>query len=447
MGDWDNREGDAELDQVQHAAGLEEAYDWPNEEPPADIPASIPDDHFAAGRGDAGDESWDDDDLVRPPHQPDDDEDLPREAAKPAQKSNMLFYGVAGVVSLAVASMLYFKVLAPPAAGPGSGSSPGFSSSAPPMSSSAPLSVPAPPASPVMPQMPSQAPVAAIQQQPQPAVHLPATVPGSTAINPLAMPAPEAAVSPAVALPGAAVPDWAVNGAVNGGVAVQGAIQASVPGRPGQGFELADGVVNRIADEVVARVEVQMRDDLRDLRESFAGEFRGINERIAQVARTVERLEKAPRGSGGPTAAPVRAQAPRGAEPAGHTILEVLSGWSLKGVSNGQAWIGNERTGVISVSPGDTIAGAGRVTEIERRSGQWVVVTTRGLIVTDGSAAPTAAGPGSVHVVARGETWGGLLQRYGKSAEQWYAANPGLRQQIDSKGWLFEGQRLTIPHV
>jgi hypothetical protein len=69
------------------------------------------------------------------------------------------------------------------------------------------------------------------------------------------------------------------------------------------------------------------------------------------------------------------------AEPARAAGPPVLDGWVLRNVYNGAALI-QGRLGVIEVEPGDTLPGLGRVETIRRQDGRWVVVTTKGLIVS-----------------------------------------------------------------
>ena len=40
------------------------------------------------------------------------------------------------------------------------------------------------------------------------------------------------------------------------------------------------------------------------------------------------------------------------------------------------------RMGIVEVEPGFTIPGAGRVEEIKKIDGKWVVVTSKGIIVS-----------------------------------------------------------------
>jgi len=59
----------------------------------------------------------------------------------------------------------------------------------------------------------------------------------------------------------------------------------------------------------------------------------------------------------------------------------LVDGWVLRDVYNGAAMI-QGRGGVIAVLPGDTLPGLGRIEQIKRQDGRWVVVTSRGLIVS-----------------------------------------------------------------
>ena len=60
--------------------------------------------------------------------------------------------------------------------------------------------------------------------------------------------------------------------------------------------------------------------------------------------------------------------------------LPALEGWSLTDVGYGGALIRNRR-GTFEVYAGDYIPGLGRIDAIRKQDGQWVVVTSKGLIV------------------------------------------------------------------
>ncbi len=61
--------------------------------------------------------------------------------------------------------------------------------------------------------------------------------------------------------------------------------------------------------------------------------------------------------------------------------LPIVPGWSLRDVNHGLALI-EGRNGFYEVYAGDPIPGLGRVDSIRRQDGRWVVVTTKGLVVS-----------------------------------------------------------------
>jgi hypothetical protein len=76
-----------------------------------------------------------------------------------------------------------------------------------------------------------------------------------------------------------------------------------------------------------------------------------------------------------PTAVPPVPSLPARAQPA------IVDGWVLRSVQNGTALI-QGRIGLVEVEPGDSLPGLGRIETIRRQDGRWVVVTSRGLIVS-----------------------------------------------------------------
>ena len=59
----------------------------------------------------------------------------------------------------------------------------------------------------------------------------------------------------------------------------------------------------------------------------------------------------------------------------------ILDEYVLRRVFDGVALVEGRR-GIIEVEPGATLPGAGRIEEIRRQDGRWVVVTQKGLIVS-----------------------------------------------------------------
>jgi hypothetical protein len=104
--------------------------------------------------------------------------------------------------------------------------------------------------------------------------------------------------------------------------------------------------------------------------------------KLAKISEAVDRLERRAvasttaesTGSIGPTR-PAAAETNPTPKPAGG------EGWVLRNVSNGAALV-QGRYGLIEIEPGDTLPGLGRVETIKRQDGRWVVVTSKGLIVT-----------------------------------------------------------------
>jgi len=72
------------------------------------------------------------------------------------------------------------------------------------------------------------------------------------------------------------------------------------------------------------------------------------------------------------TAAPAKPETAR---------LPTVEGWVLRNVSHGGALI-EGRTGIYEVYAGDPVPGLGRIDAIRKQDGRWVVVTSRGLVVS-----------------------------------------------------------------
>jgi hypothetical protein len=82
-----------------------------------------------------------------------------------------------------------------------------------------------------------------------------------------------------------------------------------------------------------------------------------------------------------PPAAAAPAQAAAAPPKAEVGRLPTVEGWRLRDVVNGGALIEN-RSGLYEVYAGDPVPGLGRIDAIRRQDGRWVVVTSKGLIVS-----------------------------------------------------------------
>jgi outer membrane murein-binding lipoprotein Lpp len=115
--------------------------------------------------------------------------------------------------------------------------------------------------------------------------------------------------------------------------------------------------------------------------------------KLAKIGETLDKLEK--RVASLPTTpAPTAAAAPAAAndvtgsitprpaaEPKAPPKPKILEEFSLRRVYDGVALV-EGRMGVIELVPGAPLPGGGRVEDIKREDGHWVVVTSRGLIIT-----------------------------------------------------------------
>jgi hypothetical protein len=112
--------------------------------------------------------------------------------------------------------------------------------------------------------------------------------------------------------------------------------------------------------------------------------------KLAKLAEAVERIERrAPASAAtaahdvtGSVATPAPAPQVAAAEPVRPAGPPVLEGWYVRSVYNGAALIQGRLGGVMEVEPGDNLPGLGRIETIRREDGRWVVVTTRGRIVS-----------------------------------------------------------------
>jgi hypothetical protein len=135
----------------------------------------------------------------------------------------------------------------------------------------------------------------------------------------------------------------------------------------------------RTADRERADRE-RVADRERAERERAAERERSERERTADRERGERRvtvLTPSPEPTGSVPPAPAAATDPKPA-----TKNSVVEGWSLRRVYGSDSALVEGRYGVVEIVPGDLVPGLGRIQEIKRQDGHWVVVTSRGLIVS-----------------------------------------------------------------
>jgi hypothetical protein len=104
-------------------------------------------------------------------------------------------------------------------------------------------------------------------------------------------------------------------------------------------------------------------------------------QRMQKLSEVVEKLERRV------AAAPVQPQAAApevtgSIAPKQQDRPSVVTGWIIREVFDGRAMVENERLGFFEVVPGANLPGIGRVETIRRQDGRWVVVTPKGLILS-----------------------------------------------------------------
>ena len=125
-----------------------------------------------------------------------------------------------------------------------------------------------------------------------------------------------------------------------------------------------------------------VNDNLAGLRANFGTVTSALTSQLAKISdevEKVERLQSERRPGPGPGGAEnAAAPPPSEARPPKPPVVE---GWVLRSVSDGVALV-EGRHGIIEIEPGDSLPGIGRIHEIKRQDGHWVVVTPKGLIVS-----------------------------------------------------------------
>ena len=175
--------------------------------------------------------------------------------------------------------------------------------------------------------------------------------------------------------------------------AVNGASSAAA----GQLAKITDLVerINRIQVERAQPERPRNERTQPDRGQTESGQFertsaeRNSAERTPAERTSMER--RLPPGSvgGAATPAPAPASEPAGANLTGAVgpVAEakpapaIVEGWVLRRARDGAALI-EGRYGTIEIEPGDYLPGIGRVEQIKREAGRWVVVTPKGLIVS-----------------------------------------------------------------
>ncbi len=137
----------------------------------------------------------------------------------------------------------------------------------------------------------------------------------------------------------------------------------------------------------------QLRVTTKALSDNFGGlklSVSNTNAQLTKMTETLERIDKQAdqrRAAATPASPEVTGSiapkpAPMVLGTAPSTLQHpIVQGWILRRVYDGTALV-EGREGIIEVEPGTPLPGLGRVEDIRKQDGRWVVLTSKGLIVS-----------------------------------------------------------------
>jgi hypothetical protein len=115
------------------------------------------------------------------------------------------------------------------------------------------------------------------------------------------------------------------------------------------------------------------------------------SQRVLKLSELVEKIERRTAAAPAQAQAQVQPPAPTLASapdvtgsvaPKQQDRPAVVTGWIIREVFDGRAMVEHDRLGFYEVVPGANLPGIGRVETIKRQDGRWVVVTPKGLILS-----------------------------------------------------------------
>ena len=179
-----------------------------------------------------------------------------------------------------------------------------------------------------------------------------------------------------------------------------GALAATTLARSGSTPVMAGGRTSIEEFQALKENVVQARVELAALKAAIDAGNRNASAQFTRIGERIERVERVQADPNSKLNKAVealdrmsRADAPPGRDVTGSIVPPVpmsgapkplgsVDGWILRDVRRGTALI-EGRMGIIEVDAGDIVPGLGRVDAIRKQAdGRWVVVTTRGLIMS-----------------------------------------------------------------
>jgi hypothetical protein len=143
----------------------------------------------------------------------------------------------------------------------------------------------------------------------------------------------------------------------------------------------------RVLKDAVAQLRANLKalaDNVAAMRVSITASNSTVNGQLTKISEALDRAERHPAPAPGVPATPaeitgtVSPQTAGEAKPAAKP--PIVEGWVIRKVYDGAALI-EGRYGIVEVEPGMNLPGLGRIQDIKRQDGHWVVVTPKGLIL------------------------------------------------------------------
>jgi hypothetical protein len=143
----------------------------------------------------------------------------------------------------------------------------------------------------------------------------------------------------------------------------------------------------RVLKDTVAQLRANMKalaDNVAAMRVSITASNSTVNGQLTKISEALDRAERHPAAAPAVPPAPaeitgtVSPQTAGEAKPAAKP--PIVDGWVIRKVYDGAALI-EGRYGIVEVEPGMNLPGLGRIQDIKRQDGHWVVVTAKGLIL------------------------------------------------------------------
>jgi hypothetical protein len=190
------------------------------------------------------------------------------------------------------------------------------------------------------------------------------------------------------ALLAASVAVAAALGAVAGAVGASGILHMTsqaIAAPPDNNTAALQASIGKLQSELAS-----LRASVDTAHHAASGQFTKISERLDQVehgqadrtaklAKAMQAIQSIEKRADAKSANDITGSVPT---PVAAPRRPVIPGWSVRRVRRGIALLDSPRLGLVEVERGDVLPPVGRIEQIKKEDGRWVVVTTRGIIIS-----------------------------------------------------------------